>query len=250
MRNTRDVGGLRTADGHTMKYRKLIRGEKLDRLSRADLSALQEFKPTHILDLRTDQEVAERPDREVPGTIYVHLPIFDEQTSGITHEKDPHLRDKVKAIPDLNVLYREMVTRHEYVANLKKILRFVVDTLVTDPDACIYYHCTAGKDRTGVLTYLLLSMCGVPFETILEDYLLSNKHKDPTIPLKIAAVTLLLWDPQVTWGLHKTFAARASYLESARTGIEETYGDMEKFLTEVMGISPAEQEEFRETVTE
>ncbi|MBQ9066847.1 MAG: tyrosine-protein phosphatase [Clostridia bacterium] len=241
--NVRDLGGIVTEDGTVLHPCRLIRGGKLDRLTVRDAEQLADAGVTTVLDLRTAQEAREKPDRPVSGTTYRAIPLFDEQTSGITHEKDRRIRDKIKAIPDMPRLYREMVTRPGYVQNLKEILSFVVETVISS-DGAVYYHCTAGKDRTGVLSLLLLSLCGVPFESILEDYLRTNDEVNRTDRRNVFFVSLLVHDPAVTRALKQVFRAEPSYLQAAADAIAETYGSMDSFLKDTLEIFPEQREAF------
>lgn len=247
--NVRDLGGIPTADGLVVRGGVLLRGASLSGLSAKEAKALAEtWCVRTVVDLRTPQEQAEKPDRDVPGADRFALPVFDEQTSGISYEKSQKLQDKVKAIPNMPELYRGMVTRPDYVANLAVILQTITERLIADPDAAVYFHCTAGKDRTGIVSYLLLSLLGVPYETVLEDYLKTNEVRDPKDTLRVAAVSVLLRDPEVTEGLKKVFRAEPEYLNAAAAAIEATYGSVDNFLRNAIGISPETRDAFRAVV--
>lgn len=244
--NTRDLGGIVTRNGQTLRPGLLLRASSLHSLSAKDRKTLAEdLHVRAILDLRTPQEQREKPDREVPGAAYYSLPVFDEQTSGISYEKAQRLRDKVKAIPNMPELYRGMVTRPDYVENLRSILQTILtETIRAEGKGAILYHCTAGKDRTGIVTLLLLSLCDVPKDAILQDYLLTNEVRILKDDLRVFAVSALLRDPEVTEGLKQVFRAEPDYLTAAMQAIDETYGSMDSFLSNQLGITPAQKQDF------
>lgn len=251
--NIRDLGGIPVGDGQTIRSGVLIRGPQIASLSERSAKAFaEEWNIRAIVDLRTPQEQREKPDRKVPGTQFFSRPLFDEETSGISYEKSQHLRDKVKAIPDMPALYRSMVTRPDYVQNLKEIIHTVLEETDrlqhSDHPGAVYYHCTAGKDRTGIVTLLLLSLCGVSQDAILQDYLRTNDVRVLYDDLRVFAVSVLLRDPVVTDGLKKVFRADEEYLTAAIEAIRETCGSMDAFLEGPLGITAPQRDTFRQTL--
>ena len=242
--NVRDLGGIRTLDGREFRPGLFYRGAALHKLSGKDAERLaEELGVQTVIDLRTPQEQKEKPDRNVPGALLLQLPVFDEQTSGISYEKSQKLSDKVKAIPDMPALYRKMVTDPEYVSHLKEILSIMVREGIAGRP--VYYHCTAGKDRTGIVSLLLLSLCDVPFEEIVADYLLTNTEPVPGDKFRVFAVSALMRDPEITASLKKVFRAEVEYLRAAADAINETYGSMDVFLRDTLDIPDRLRTEFK-----
>lgn len=152
-RNTRDLGGLPTADG-TVKKGKLIRSGALCFASREDASKLHGMGIKTLLELRLDNEIQkDGPDKSyltegVPNLI--HWPMGNSHGLG-----------------------REAYI--SYVAENEKLFKDFF-TLLAKPDAYpVLFHCSAGKDRTGILTALLLESLGTPREVILDDYIHSRR---------------------------------------------------------------------------
>ena len=158
--NFRDLGGLNKKSGQAIPCGMLYRSADLHEALPEDLEGI-----TAVIDLRTATERNHLPDR-VPDTIaYYTIPIFDEATAGITREKT------LNAIPDMVPLYRKMIVSCQ--ANIQNVLSIVFSHDYSSGG--ILWHCTAGKDRCGVITAYVLSALGVSKETIMDDYMKSSE---------------------------------------------------------------------------
>ena len=165
--NFRDVGGYRTADGRAVRWGQVYRGGSLADLSDEDVAALGRMGLRLACDLRSPDEVARHPDRLPHGASHVHRPIIGE----------------VSRLRRVVTLYRK---RHRVQELLEEVYRVMLDQngttfagvlrLAADPaNRPLVIHCTAGKDRTGLAVALLLLALGVPEETVIADYTLSNR---------------------------------------------------------------------------
>ena len=160
--NFRDLGGYATADGREVAWRTLFRADGLNRLTDPDLAQLADLGLATVIDLRTPDEAAQRgsfPVERVP-VAYVGLP----------------LTDVLPATEDLPEWKEASYVATRYGAMVSEggpVLTSAIDTLATGDALPAVMHCSAGKDRTGVLSALVLAFLGVPDETIVEDYALS-----------------------------------------------------------------------------
>lgn len=155
-RNLRDLGGYATNDGRRTRWRTLFRSGCLDQLTPAGQSWLVQVGLRTVIDLREDDEVAERPNVLLDSVRvrYRRIPLFE------TPLPDP-------LPPPLDMGYWRMVEqRHARV-------RDVFEALLEPRALPALIHCHAGKDRTGVLAALILAAVGVPHKTIADDYALS-----------------------------------------------------------------------------
>ena len=156
--NFRDVGGLRTGDGRTVKRGRVYRADGLHRASERDVAELAAVGLRTVLDLRTAGEVAERGVFDHHGVEHRHLPLIAEIW-------DPAVLEiEAPAHEFLAARYLEMLD--EGAERIAEALR-----LLADADRLpLVFHCAAGKDRTGILAALLLSLLGVPDADVTADY--------------------------------------------------------------------------------
>ena len=169
-KNFRDLGGIRTSDGSTVKPGLFLRGAHLSNLEDRDITYLKEnFDIAAVIDLRTSEERGELPDRELPGAENVHVPVLSARTAGLSHEnkgttlksisKARHGKKELeKIIPDLAVIYPRMMWP-EAGEKFRETLDIVMKN-ATQSRATLY-HCTVGKDRTGIVSLLILTMLAI-----------------------------------------------------------------------------------------
>lgn len=243
--NLRDLGGMPTTDGHCVRHNRFLRSANLQALTHRDQHRLLQSGLTTILDLRTPIEIEEKPDVQINGVENIAVPILSDQSMGITreHGADPiqairSMRqepDKLRAmLPDFCKLYEGMVTNPTSQAGLSKALSVVIDgTLRGD---CVLYHCTAGKDRTGILSALILSILGVERPLIINDYIATNRSARWEANRKGTLVALMTRSISVGKIVRSLFLANPHWLEHALNTIDEQYGGVQEYATRVLNI--------------
>jgi protein-tyrosine phosphatase len=160
--NFRDLGGYRTEDGLEVGWRRLFRADGLNRLTRADHAQLRALGVKTVVDLRTVDEAEQRgrfPVDQVPVR-YVDLPLTDVLP---TTEEMPSWREASYVASRYSLM----------VSEGSPALTGAFTALASEGALPAIVHCSAGKDRTGVLSALVLAFLGVPDETIVQDYALS-----------------------------------------------------------------------------
>jgi protein-tyrosine phosphatase len=162
--NFRDLGGYRTADGRTIRWRALFRADELSRLTRPDRAVVRTLGIATVIDLRSRAEVDSQrfPVDEIPVGFH-HLPLVATLPSFEDFRRGPefftaHYQDIARQSGDQIVRALGIVARRD-----------------AQP---VIVHCAAGKDRTGVLVALILALLGVPDDVIAEDYGLSARAMD------------------------------------------------------------------------
>ncbi|MGW8138538.1 tyrosine-protein phosphatase [Sphingomonas zeae] len=171
--NFRDLGGYRTADGRTVKWGLLYRSGEMHDLTRADYAYLQKLGIRTVCDFRDTRERATEPTLWPAG----HSPkvLSDDYAldmSSLRLPGDPAGWTHDQVVTAMTATYPKLLDqfRGQYRRMFAELLA---------GDVPLAFHCTAGKDRTGVAAALLLTALGVPRATIIDDYLLSNQHMAP-----------------------------------------------------------------------
>lgn len=168
--NFRDLGGYRTVDGKYIKWGKVFRSDDLHDLSSEDLHYLSAIPIVSIVDFRSEEEISLQPDKKPMSTKEIYKFSI---TPGNLMDVVRNNTDKISAgeidslMMDMN---RLLVSDSSCVSQYKRFFSL----LQNDMDVPLLFHCTAGKDRTGMGSALFLSALGVDEQTIVKDYLLSN----------------------------------------------------------------------------
>lgn len=154
--NTRELGGIRTSDGSITKNNVFWRSDVPSQPSADDIEKLISANITTVIDMRTVSEVAKSPDMlsETAGFEYFHFPI--NEGSGVP--------ESLEAVP---LSYMDIATAE----NMPKVMKVIAKS-----EGGVLFHCTAGKDRTGVVAAIILLLCGVDRETIVNDYVISREY--------------------------------------------------------------------------
>lgn len=247
VRNFRDVGGLPTVDGRRMRHGVLFRSGHLAHATAEDATFLAALGLHTIFDFRNaaDQSL-EGPDVELPGVRNVNLPLTDPADGAefwkMVRDGDlEQLREILadgKAADRMIASYRAIVT--ERTAEHSQVLHALAEDSVP-----ALMHCAAGKDRAGLSIAVTLLAVGVEREAILADYLESNaKHRRYKVHRSSSSTSA--WSPEVMELLSPLFDARAEYLTAAFETIEKTWGDVDTYLTQGLGLTPGTRERLRE----
>ena len=223
--NLRDLGGI---GGEIIPKGLFLRSGKLSILTPTECSELcRRYHIKCVIDLRTPVESAEFPDPLPEGVELLQIPLLKDAAVGITHEtgSDPmtiirNLRkhpEKLKEmIPDFNKLYTDIVTDGYSRSQLDK----VVETLRTNADQGIttLFHCTAGKDRTGIASMALLKSYGIGNAEIIRDYMRTNRNAFWPTVRKCLGIALLTRNWSLVKTAYRSFMADRKLIEIAIEG--------------------------------
>jgi protein-tyrosine phosphatase len=237
--NFRDVGGYRTTDGRAVRWGRVFRAGSLAGLTDEDVACLGRLGLRLSCDLRSAEEVVARPDRLPPGAPARH--------TGIAAE--------VGRVRRVVTLFRK---RHRIQELLQDAYLIMLDQngplfagiilAAADPaNLPLVIHCTAGKDRTGLAVALLLLTLGVPEETVIADYTLSNRAFDllsGRMRSEMEPLFRLGFDEAQ---LQPFLLAEARTLIGALAHLRRRYGSVEGYLQRA-GLDGAAVEQARETL--
>ncbi len=247
--NFRDLGGIKTADGRRVRPGLLYRSGNISKLSKKGAAKLKNRYGIKIIaDLRSDSEQEKHPDVLPRGIRYYDLSaLTDKEHPAVTKENRRILLKQIMnseggARGFLKESYRKMVTTPKALDAYSRLLKLLIDDKV---DGAILWHCTQGKDRTGVGAAAILMALGVSREDIMKDYLRSNRYFRFKNKAIFALVCILAHSIKSAKTLNNLLTARAEYLQTAFDALDETFGGTEAFLHEGLHLSDHELMQLR-----
>lgn len=245
--NTRDQGGMETVTGQRVRAKKLIRSDGLEKLTDNDIHILvDECDLRMVIDLRTDVERKAAPDPidRMPEVKFVSLPVLADSAVGLTHEHslrslwDEFLKLKGDPMGVISRTYPLMLLGDAGVAAYKQFF----EILLAQEQGAVLWHCSEGKDRTGVASMLILFTLGVPPATIMEDYLATNlfaRQKMKRIANDLKKVHVADKSDEALLAL---ICAHEEYMDAAMEAVKGKYGSLDAYLTEALDLTPEKRQ--------
>ena len=226
--NFRDLGGIRNKDGKYIQWGKIFRSDELHNLTARDLTYLASIPVVSVVDFRSEEEMQTAPDKLpssvkkyyaysiVPGNLNIDI-------KSLNHLQPTQLDTMMM---QMNISF---VTDSVYYGRYKEFFSLLMD----ENKIPLMYHCTAGKDRTGMATALILYALNVDEPVIMENYLLSNlyledKYKDIKAEHPV---------------LKSLFDVKPEFLQAGIDQMKKDHGSVENFLRDVLDV---DIEKFRE----
>ncbi len=225
--NFRDIGGYTTREGKKVKWGKLYRSAALDKLTANDIDELQKLSIAYDLDFRGPYEVKIAPDKIPATTTRISLPAGSENIGDSNYLKN--MMRSIKNDSGLVKFYSDLTPfQKRYQPMFEELLQL-------NKDSSLLFHCSAGKDRTGIAAALILFALGVDEKTIVEDYLATNYYRRNENEKAIKAMVQYYKLDEVSAG--NMMAAKESYIQSTFTSIKTQYGSIDAYLEKVMGLN-------------
>ncbi len=228
--NFRDLGGYETIDGRQTRWGMMFRSDSLARLSRKDLSEISRIGIKLVCDFRAPAEVGKAPDR-LPerGVDYLHLPVVSSDFDTVTAMEKLKQKDTSWLTATFMIDgYRKNIDIYGRTWGI------VLEKLARAESRPLLFHCTAGKDRTGICAALILATLGVPDEAIIEDHALSNRYFAETVVSINEYIRSLGIDPDII----------APYLTAPREAIvfvlnhiREQFGNAAEYFRQKGGVT-------------
>jgi protein-tyrosine phosphatase len=253
--NFRDLGGYATIDGHRVRYGQVYRSGRLVSLTDGDIDRLDELGIRMVVSLLTDDDRIEYGDDLLPReSTLVLLPIASDEATRLANTASSALRTgNFSAIPpDLNLdIHRLLV--HDGASAYGSLIR-----LAADPDRRpLVFHCSHGVHRTGTGAAILLSILGVPWETVVRDYLLSNVCRETEVQQRLGQLRRLASNAtavpidDVDMGNAEAFMVQdASYITASLNEIRTSFGSMESYVENVLRIDHTTIEALKDNLLE
>jgi protein-tyrosine phosphatase len=232
--NVRDLGGLLTEDGRRTRAGAVVRSDNIRALTDAGWRALADHGVTRIVDLRWPMELADDQPRDVDIEV-VHVSVLGEEfDADYVAELDAHL-DSVDDVADHYAWsYVDFLERYRDRFGLAL-------AAVADAEGTVVVHCMGGKDRTGLVSALLLRLAGVGRETIGADYSLSSANLAPATAEWIESAA----NDAERRKRQRLAGTPAEGMIRVVEEIESRYGDVESYLR-AAGLSAAQVDRLRE----
>lgn len=227
--NFRDLGGYPAAGGRHVRWGRLYRSADISRLTDADLLALQSRHVALVCDLRGPQEYAQAPDRLPPGTRRLELPAGSEKI-------DPRLLSGGSKSINRDSLMRAVYTNTSF---FKEKYKPLFDELLALPAGqALLFHCTAGKDRTGIGAALVLLALGVDRATILRDYAATDVYWQVGREQTLQRMAQAGQSTEAVAAVRPLLAANPAYLAGTFAAIDQQYGSVANYLATAMDLTP------------
>ncbi|MFC4908544.1 tyrosine-protein phosphatase [Actinomadura gamaensis] len=238
--NVRDVGGYTGAGGRHVRYGLVYRSASLSKVTPAGVRTLAGLRLSAAVDFRSDGEVkADGPDKLPAGVtpVAAHISPFSTSLLELGPDVIKAILAHNKAEGFMTLSYRGFVhdpaSRVQFAATLKRIAA---------GDGPVLYHCTAGKDRTGTMTAILLTALGVSKRQVYADYLRSNRELAAQNAATLAQLKRLGIDPAL---VQPFLGVEPAYLDAAFDQITRDYGTFSNFLAKGLGIDAATRARLR-----
>lgn len=234
--NFRDLGGYEAACGRRVRWRRLFRADGLHALTAADCGVLEALGIEEALDLRYGPERAGEPARLPDSVASVHIGLPDQPANSLLETMH------AGGVPSAEAAWTRLRDSYaRYPDKYAPACGAILFRLIAGNAPPLLFHCTAGKDRTGFTAAVVLEALGVPRETIMEDYLLTNRHwnrggREPEgLPREI-------YEP--------VFSAREEYLSASWAALDREHGGLEGWLDRAVGFGKGDRARLRAALLE
>ncbi|MBN8854630.1 MAG: tyrosine-protein phosphatase [Sphingobacteriales bacterium] len=239
--NFRDIGGYPTKDGGHVKWGKIYRSAALNNLTPDDLRELQHLSLAFVADFRGPYEVRVAPDRLPVNVTRLSLPAGSEAIGDTGYMRNMIQRMRISD----SVMYDFYGDVAPFHARYEPVFE---ELLTLNKDSALLFHCTAGKDRTGIAAALILYALGVDEQTIMNDYAATNYYRDAENKRAIAGMMKI-------YGLSEAaatnmMAAREDYLRATFAAIRAKYGTVDYYLEKEMGLDKEKLRKLRSLYVE
>lgn len=245
VKNARDLGGMATSDGHVVAPGRLLRSGELAHASVADARLLADLGLCAVVDLRTEGERSSAPDPAAlfPAASFEFVPVIAASAAGITRSMS--LRDLLSLFHEyelgaegrMSEMYAQIVTSEEGRVGYRRFFDIVMEAGERPRPSAVLWHCSAGKDRTGIAAALLEHALGVPEELIVEDFLASNRFTQPGWAKAVLALgDRHLFPAKVAAMVHVLYTVEEESLRRAFDAVRKGWGSVDAYLDQELGM--------------
>lgn len=244
--NFRDIGGYKNNQGQSVKWNKIYRSDSLSSLSYKDKITLTKLRITVDCDLRSNYEKNSAPDVLWDHVKYVDAPLYSNDLN--EDKANNKLFRFFHHLPDLKdnfigqIYQRAILNTHSQ----EEFAKIFAELLELPEDEALVYHCSAGKDRTGMTSALILMALGVDDDTIARDYLLTNTLYDFALAKNFPStdeISSMIAKMNVTKG-------EGTAIHGITDTIRAGWGNFDSFFKKELGFSQSDLNQFRQMYLE
>ena len=234
-----DLRDTLTKDWKLVKPHLLYRSSNLSKIADGGRKLHDKYHVKYVIDLRTDAEVEAKPENLIDEIEYHHIAVADNYENPIiTKENRLAILKDLSKRPGgtkeyMRQLYPLLINSPRANAGFKKMFHIL---LSAKDDEAVLFHCTQGKDRTGVALLLILSALNVDKFTIIHKYMQYNVI-NWLFKASVRVAMSLFKSPRLAIALDNVIGARIVYIQSAIDEIKKKYGGRKNYLRNVIGLS-------------
>lgn len=222
-RNFRDLGGIIGENGKKISHNKLFRSGRLARITDADIDTIQNIGIKRIIDLRTSMERQQTSDREIEGVTNLHIPLLEGDIGAF-----------MGRIMSKELDAKEFMLEFYGTIDSLKIASWSRIFDLLEKEEPTLWHCSSGKDRTGMTTTLILASLGVDEKTIIKEFMMSNYYLEETHNRTLANFEKSNGQ-EIKDLISPLMILEEIYITTYLTSIKKEYGSIDNFL-KVLGV--------------
>lgn len=253
--NFRDLGGYETDDGRTVKWGEVYRSGELGHLTEQDVAKLEELELRTVVSFLLPEEIERHGEDRLPeGTRLVSHPIASERATAHAMQVYESIRsgDFDSIPPAANAEFHRLL-----LEDGKESYRSLLEEVADPANRPLAFHCSQGVHRAGTATAVLLSALGVPWETVREDYVLSNVYRREEIENSLERIREIeaerrgIPPEEINMSqVEKYYRLDGSYIDGSLERAVEEYGSMKNYIRDGLGISDETIEQLRNDLLE
>ncbi|MGG7077897.1 tyrosine-protein phosphatase [Clostridium sardiniense] len=242
--NFRDLGGYDTKDGRRVKWGLFYRSEDLSNLKGNDLEYFKTLGIKYVLDYRSKQEEGGKPDVEVDGVKNINISAMsnlgNDNLDMASYVEGILKGDKMTITPKELLIegYKSMPLNNPAFKELFNLFK-------NQENTAILQHCTAGKDRTGIGSALILLALNVPEETVILDYLESNNNRKVSNEKVMAMCKPYIKDEETKKLIEGILGVSRDFIEESLKVIKAKYGSYDEYFEKEYGLGKENLDELR-----
>ncbi|WP_203640908.1 tyrosine-protein phosphatase [Levilactobacillus andaensis] len=240
--NVQDMGGIKTKNGHRIKAHRIIRSNKMINYTKNDVKVIKStYKLKTVVDFRSGNEIKNTPDVKITNVKYIKDGVVKDSNFGGNSQAEFAQQLATMDPNHMPEFYQGLVSDKISIKGYKVFF----NQLLKQKQGATLFHCTDGKDRTGIGAMLFLSAMGVSKQTIMKEYLRSNHNLAKENKIAISAMDKVTTNKNARANFRRLKAVKKSYLNAAYKTIDKKYGSVDNFLKTQIGLNAHKKAQLR-----